>query len=81
MDPNTVILFEDKPNTYRAPFHQMTPSKVIQQLHVGSRVTVFGQIRKYVEGSMVTEYIHLRGGAYTLDNPIQFLTFHGMTIQ
>ena len=81
MDPNTVILFQDKPITYRAPFHQMTPTQVIRIIHVGSRVTVFGQIRKYVDGSMVTEYIHPRGGAYTLDDPIQFLTFHGMPIK
>ena len=77
MDPNTVILFQDKPMTYRAPFHQMTPTPVFREIHVGSKVTVYGQIRKYVKGSLVTEYFHLRGGAYTLEAPIQFVTFHG----
>ena len=77
MDPNTVILFQDQPMTYRAPFHQMTPTPVFREIHVGSKVTVYGQIRKYMNGSFVTEYFHLRGGAYTLETPIQFLTFHG----
>ena len=81
MDPNTVILYQETPVTYRAPFHHMSPSKVIREIHVGSKVTVYGHIRKYVDGSIVTDYIHLRGGAHTLETPIQFVTFHGNIIR
>ncbi len=77
MESNTVILFQEMPVTYRAPFHHFTPTQAVHEIHVGSQVALYGHIRKYIDGEVITEYLHLRGGAYRLEAPIQFVTFHG----
>ena len=73
MDPNSAILGDV---TYFAPVHQLVPMPLIREIQIGSNLTVYGQIRKQVDGEMRYEYIHLRGGSYTFEEPLQFTTFH-----
>ena len=62
--------------TYFPPVHQLVPGPLIRDIQVGSNVTVYGQIKKKINGEIIPEYIHLRGGSYTFEEPLQFTTFH-----
>jgi len=64
--------------TFYAPFHRLGPfdPSTIRTIQVGARVALYGNVLKNVDGVNVQDYIHLRGGAYTFEKPIQLLTFH-----
>jgi hypothetical protein len=83
MDPNSVILFTNslsESSTYSAPYHQFSPITEIREVHVGSNVAMYGSAMKKVDGVVIPEYIHLRGGAYTFKIPFQLNTFHVSTV-
>jgi hypothetical protein len=63
--------------THLAPFHMGGFGAVtIRTIQVGTRVAMYGNILKNVNGAYLTQYIHLRRGIYTFEKPIQILTFH-----
>ena len=63
--------------TRLAPFHTGGMGPVtIRTIQVGSRVALYGNILKNVNGVYLTQYLHLRRGTYTFEKPVQILTFH-----
>jgi len=64
--------------THYAPFHRLGPFEpmMITDISVGSNVAMYGNILKTVDGVNIQDYLHLRGGTYAFEKPIQLLTFH-----
>lgn len=69
----------DKVFSFDAPFHYLGPFEpmTIRSIKVGSRVALYANVINNVDGVNVEGYIHLRGGTYRYEKPIQLLTFHG----
>ena len=73
----------EQETTFYAPFHRLGPfdPSTIRTIRVGARVALYGNVLKNVDGVNVQDYIHLRGGTYTFERPIQLLTFHADLIR
>jgi hypothetical protein len=68
----------DRTLSFDAPFHHLGPFEpmTIRSIYVGSRVSMYGNIIRNIEGANVEGYIHLRKGTYEYEKPFQLLTFH-----
>jgi hypothetical protein len=69
---------EFRKHTLYAPFRHVghIPPILFKSVLIGSNVALYGSILKNVDGVNVQDYLHLRGGSYTFEQPIQFMSIH-----